>query len=131
MNGEPSLVGAAQCRTAAGMCQPGLDWLEPIDVCSCSVGTPALYVLPDPSGTARIALIAPFSTTGFSVSLTDSTGNCYGSGSCGTDPNLTCGNVELSAWVSIPLGAGDGRYTIYDDDGTGCANPRYSFVISP
>jgi hypothetical protein len=130
MGGMPSAMGTAACRTPSNTCQPAFDWLESIDACACSFGSPALYVLPVPPDRARVALVAPPSPVGLSVSMTDTDGNCYGAGAC-ADPSMACGNLEVSAWVDIPLANGSNQFTIYDDDGTGCANARYAFIVDP
>lgn len=52
-------------------------------------------------------------------------------GGCADDPNMSCANLEVSAWNDVRISAGPNQFTIYDDDGQGCVNARYAFVVTP
>lgn len=62
----PTMMGVTPCTEVPNNCSPNFPWLDSIDFCDCSVGSPALY-LQQSGASASIAVV-----------LTQNTSNLYG-----------------------------------------------------
>jgi hypothetical protein len=125
---NPGNPGVAGCEFMPGDACPQYPWVETIDVCSCSTGQlPELFVVVG-GNQANVAFFAP---PGTNWSITVNDGTCLGGGgACPTDGPCQPGG-EIFVWELVTiLPASENKFELFEDVGSGCLQPAYTFSIA-